>query len=304
MDNHSHSHGHGHSHGELTGNRLLLTIFLNLIITVSQVIGGLVSGSLALLSDAVHNFSDVVALVVAYVANRLAQKKATSARTFGYKRAENLAALFNSAVLMGIGIMLIFEAIDRFLHPSPVEGYWVIGLAILSVILNWVSIMLIAKDAEHNTNIKAAYLHLMTDVMTSVGVLVSGVMVVWFGFIWMDALMTIIIAFYLIYASWSLLKSTTGVMMLFTPQHIDMDALAKDIAQFEKVKNVHHLHVWQLNDYEVHLEAHLDFSEDCLLSEATQRVIDIEMSLEKSWGINHFNFQTEYGREDCKDLIN
>ena len=304
-DHHDHyGHHHHHDHSHLTGTKLLITIVLNVVITVAQVIGGLISGSLALLSDALHNFSDVVALVVVYVANRIAKRAPTSHKTFGYKRAEVLAALFNAAILVGIGVLLVFEAIDKFFNPQVIEGVWVIALAILSIILNWVSVMLIAKDAQDNTNIRAAYLHLLTDVMTSVGVLISGILIWAYQLYWVDALMTIIIAIYLIYASWDLLRQTTSVLMLFTPAGVDVEQLVALVNEFDDIENIHHIHIWQLDDHEIHLEAHLDFKEDLALSQVTQIVQTLEAKIKAHCRINHFNFQTEFGRADCKDLIN
>lgn len=301
---HAHGHGHGHHHhGDLTGSKLLWTVILNVIITVSQIIGGLISGSLALLSDALHNFSDVVALVIAYVANRLVKQPSTQEKTFGYKRAEMFAALFNASVLIGVGLLLFIEAIERLMNPEPIAGGWVIALALLSVVLNWVSVMLIAKDSEHNSNIRAAYLHLLTDTLTSVGVLISGVLVLWFNIYWVDAVMTILIALYLMTSAWGLLKHTTGVLLLFAPSHIDLDALVKEIESEVSIDNVHHLHLWQLDDHRVHLEAHLDFKEDVSLSEATQVIQRIESRLAEVFSITHCNFQAEFNRDDDKRLI-
>lgn len=300
---HSHNHSHHHSHGELTAGKLLITILLNIIITISQVIGGIISGSLALLSDAVHNFSDVIALSLAYYTNRLAKRKATNSKTFGYKRAETLAALFNSSILAIIGIMLIFEAVDRFLNPSPVLGYWVIALALVSIILNWISVVLIAKDAEHNTNIKAAYLHLVTDIMTSVAVLIAGIAIVLFEIYWIDAVMTILIAFYLIYMSWDLIANTTGILMQFTPADIELKKVVAEITKFDKINNVHHIHIWQLNDYQINLEAHLEFVEDLTLSEVTKTTIAIEKHIQDKFRINHFTLQAEFGRVNCKNCL-
>lgn len=300
---HSHNHSHHHSHGELTAGKLLITILLNIIITISQVIGGIISGSLALLSDAVHNFSDVITLSLTYYTNRLAKRKATNSKTFGYKRAETLAALFNSSILAIIGIMLIFEAVDRFLNPSPVLGYWVIALALVSIILNWISVVLIAKDAEHNTNIKAAYLHLVTDIMTSVAVLIAGIAIVLFEIYWIDAVMTILIAFYLIYMSWGLVANTTGVLMQFTPADIELKKVVAEITKFDKINNVHHIHIWQLNDYQINLEAHLEFVEDLTLSEVTKTTIAIEKHIQDKFRINHFTLQAEFGRVNCKNCL-
>lgn len=300
---HGHDHGHHHHHGDLTGSKLLLTVLLNIVITVSQIAGGLISGSLALLSDALHNFSDVVALVIAYVANRLVKRPSTQDKTFGYKRAEMFTALFNASVLVGIGVLLFIEAIQRLLHPEPIAGGWVIGLALLSVVLNWVSVMLIAKDSEHNTNIRAAYLHLLTDTMTSVGVLISGVLVLWFNIYWVDAVMTMVIALYLMISAWKLLKHTSGVLLLFAPNDIDLDELVAEVDNIDAIDNMHHLHLWQLDDQRIHLEAHLDFKEDITLSESTKVIQQLEANLAERFGINHCNFQAEFNRNDDKQLI-
>jgi cobalt-zinc-cadmium efflux system protein len=299
---HEHHHHH-HDHGNLTGSKLLMTIILNVIITLSQVVGGLISGSLALLSDALHNFSDVMALVIVYVANRVAQRKPSAEKTFGYKRVELVAALFNGAVLAGIGVMLIIEAIHKFSHPEPVESQWVIGLAILSIVLNWVSVMLVASDAKHNSNVKAAYLHLLTDVMTSVAVLAGGIGMMFWQLYWLDPIITIIIAVYLILASWGLIKETSSTLMLFAPAEVPLEEVVKVVGEFPEIENIHHAHLWKLDDHEVHLEAHLDFKENLPLSEANRVMEALEKRLHERLNINHFTFQPEYERADNKALI-
>jgi len=150
-----------HHHHEVSGKNLFITIILNIIITLSQIVGGIFSGSLALLSDAVHNFSDVLALAIAYFANRLASRPNSESKTFGYKRAEILAALFNSSVLIGIALFLIIEAFHKFYHPAVVHSIWVIALGTFSIVLNALSVLLVKDDAHDNMNIKAAYLHLL-----------------------------------------------------------------------------------------------------------------------------------------------
>lgn len=298
----SHEHHH-HDHGNLTGSKLLITIVLNVFITLSQVVGGLISGSLALLSDALHNFSDVMALVVVYIANRVAQRKPNVEKTFGYKRVELMAALFNGAVLTGIGVMLIIEAIHKFSHPEPVESQWVIGLAILSIVLNWVSVMLVAGDAKHNSNVKAAYLHLLTDVMTSVAVLAGGIGMMFWQLYWLDPIITVFIAVYLIFASWGLIKETSSTLMLFAPAEIALEDVVKVVGEFPEIENIHHAHLWKLDDHEVHLEAHLDFKQDLSLSEANRVMQALETHLHDAFNINHITFQPEYGRADSKNLI-
>ena len=169
--------GNHHYKSTVSGKNLLLSIFLNLIISLAQLIGGLISGSLALISDAIHNFSDVISLIVSYIANILAKKKSQSNRkTFGYKRAEIIAAFFNGLTLIVIAFFLAIEAIKRFFNPIEIDSNLVIGLAILGILVNGFSVLLLKKDAEHNLNMKSAYIHLLADMLTSMAVLLGGLL--------------------------------------------------------------------------------------------------------------------------------
>ncbi len=207
-----------HHHHHVSGKNLFITIILNIIITLAQIVGGILSGSLALLSDAMHNFSDVLALVIAYVANRLAAKPKTKEFTFGLKRAEILAALFNALVLVGIGIFLIVEAVGKLIHPEPIDSTLVIWLGMLSIVLNSASVLLIKEDAHENMNIKAAYLHLLTDVMTSVAVVIGGVAMALWHIYWIDAAISILIALYLIKEAAALVTESTAILMQSAPK--------------------------------------------------------------------------------------
>jgi len=292
-----------HHHHDVSGKNLFITILLNIIITLSQIVGGIFSGSLALLSDAMHNFSDVLALLIAYIANRLAAKESTKTKTFGYKRAEIIAALFNASVLIGIAIFLIIEAFHKFYHPEAINSVWVIGLGLLSIVLNAASVLLVKDDAHNNMNIKAAYLHLLTDVMTSVAVVLGGVLMYFYQIFWIDPLISFLIALYLIWASFGLIEESSAILMQFTPKGIDIDAIVKCITHEKEIVNVHHLHVWKLDDHRIHLEAHLDFSEDVTLSESNKVIDTLEKTLHDTFGIEHTTFQCEYNREDDKSLI-
>jgi len=293
-----------HHHHDVSGKNLFITILLNIIITLSQIVGGILSGSLALLSDAMHNFSDVLALVIAYVANRLAKKENNKDKTFGYKRAEVIAALFNASVLVGIGLFLIIEAFEKFYHPEPINSTLVIGLGILSIILNAASVLLVKDDAHDNMNIKAAYLHLLTDVMTSVAVVVGGVLMYYFQLFWVDPLVSLLIAFYLIWASLGIIKESLSVLMQFTPSDIDIDEVIHSINSIDAISNVHHLHLWKLDDHRINLEAHLDFNDNITLQEATDVLEILEEKLHHEFEITHTTFQCEYNRDDNKDIIN
>jgi len=292
-----------HHHHAVSGKNLFITIVLNIIITLSQIVGGILSGSLALLSDAMHNFSDVLALFIAYFANRLAARPNNESKTFGYKRAEILAALFNASVLIGIAIFLIIEAFHKFYHPEPINSVWVIGLGTLSIVLNAASVLLIKDDSHDNMNIKAAYLHLLTDVMTSVAVVGGGVLMYYFGVFWVDPLISMLIALYLIWASFGLVRESSAILMQFTPAGINVEEIAQSIEDEKEIKNVHHIHIWKLDDNHIHLEAHLDFKTDVTLSESNRVIDKLEKKLHDAFDIEHTTFQSEYEREDSKKVI-
>ena len=297
------SHNHHHNH-EVQGNNLLFSIVLNLVITVAQVVGGILSGSLALISDALHNFSDVLSLVFSYVAHKLSKKKASVNKTFGYKRAELIAAFVNAMTLIIVALLLIYGAIERFFNPQEIKSSLVIWLSILGIVVNGLSAFMLKKDADKNLNMKSAYLHLFTDMLASVAVLIGGLVMKYFQLFWVDSVLTILIAFYLIIVGFDLLKNSTKMLMLFTPVHIDINEIISEVHKIEGVSKLHHIHVWHLNDDELHLEAHLDCIEDIKMSEFNEIVNQVERILLDKFQINHINIQPEYNKEeDSKDFI-
>jgi cobalt-zinc-cadmium efflux system protein len=297
------SHDHNHSHGELKGTRLAISIALNIFITIAQLAGGFASGSLALLTDALHNFSDVMALIISWIANKLSHKDFTSEKTFGFKRAEILAAMINSASLIVIAFFLIKESISRFIKPEPVLSFWVIVLAALSVLLNGLSVLLVKEDAENNMNMRSAYLHLFTDMMTSIVVLAGGFIMKFTDISWVDPLLSVSIAFYLIYSSLSLLMKTIRILMQFTPEGIDPLEIADKVSTIRGIKNIHHIHIWQLDEYNIHFEGHIVFEEDLPLSQIQKRLDEIKETLFHKYGISHTTLQPGIGCCDNADTV-
>ena len=294
---------HHHHSSEVKGKNLLFVIFLNMGITLAQVIGGFISGSLALLSDALHNFSDFVNLIITYLANKLVKKEASLHRTFGYKRAEIVAAFVNAAILITVAIFLIIEAVKRFQEPNVIDSGIVIWMALLAIAGNGYSAILLRKDSKINMNMRGAYLHLLTDFMASVAVLSGGLLMKFYEIYWVDSILTFAIAIYLIIVGYDLLKNSTKVLMLFTPADLALEEIAAVIAELPEISNVHHIHLWQLNEDETHLEAHIDFKTDILLSQFDEIRDKIEELVYHKFGINHVNIQPEFGRCDNKNLI-
>ncbi|MEN8124736.1 MAG: cation diffusion facilitator family transporter [Bacteroidota bacterium] len=298
-----HSHHH-HSSKSLSGKKLFISILLNIVITIAQVIGGFISGSLALISDAVHNLSDVISLIISYVANHLTtKKKQTLHQTFGFKRAEIIAAFINSATLIVIAFFLGFEAIKRIQQPQEIESNLVIFLALLGILANGFSVLLLKKDADHNLNMKSAYLHLMSDMLTSVAVLIGGLIMKYYQIYWIDALLTILISLYLLYMSWNIFIDSLKILMLFAPNDIDIKEIQKKVLAIEEIKNIHHVHIWQLNDTDIHFEAHIEFYNDIKLSSFDKICNNVEKILFDDFNINHSNLQPEYERDDTKEFI-
>ena len=295
-------HHHHHS-SDVKGKNLLFVIILNMGITLAQVIGGFISGSLALLSDALHNFSDVVNLIITYVANKLVKREASLHRTFGYKRAEIVAAFVNAAILITVAIFLIIEAVKRFQEPYVIDSGIVIWMALLAIVGNGYSVLLLRKDSKINMNMRGAYLHLLTDFMASIAVLTGGLLMKFYELYWVDSILTFAIAIYLIIAGYDLLKNSTKVLMLFTPANLALEDIASVISELPEINNVHHIHVWQLNEDETHLEAHIDFKKDILLSQFDEIREKIEELVYHKFGISHINIQPEFGKCDHKDLV-
>lgn len=296
------AHSHGHHHHGNTKN-IGITVFLNIIITITQIIGGVVSGSMALLTDALHNFSDVLSLVISWFAQKLTKKKHTETKTFGFKRAEIFAAFINSLSLFIISGILLWEAAQRIFDEKQINGDIVIWLALLSIIMNGISVLLIKKDAEHSINIKSAYLHLFTDMLTSIAVLAGGLVMKYFQIYWIDSVFSMGIALYLIYASIGIFKESLKILMQFTPENVDLKKISDEIKCVEEIKNIHHIHAWKLDEHDVIFEAHIDVRSDIKISEFEEILKKIDTILDK-YQIHHYNIQPEIERCDDKDLIN
>jgi cobalt-zinc-cadmium efflux system protein len=256
-----------------------------------------------LLSDALHNFSDVISLVISYIANLLAGKEASLSKTFGYKRAEILAAFINASTLIIVAVLLIIEAIKRFVNPQEIESNLVIWLSFIAILGNGFSVLLLKKDSKVNMNMRSAYLHLLTDMLASVAVLIGGLLMKYYEIFWVDSLLTLIIALYLIWVGFDLFKDSFKVLMLFTPSALQIKDIIKELSIIKEIKNVHHIHVWQLNEEETHFEAHVDFKKDIKLSDFDKVLNQLEEILYHKFQINHVNIQPEFGKCDSKEVI-
>jgi cobalt-zinc-cadmium efflux system protein len=289
---------HTHDTKQVSLSKLVFTIFLNLIITVAQIIGGLISGSLALISDAIHNLSDTVSVILAWFAQVLSRKPSTHKSTFGYKRAEILAAFINSIVLIGISGYLIFEAIERLLNPQPVDAIWMFWLGLLGLVANGISVLVLEREKNKNINIKAAYLHLVGDALTSLAVIAGAILIWLYQVLWVDAVVTIIIGVYLLVHTWKLLKESVTILMQMAPAEIDINKIETRLQQVEGLRNIHHIHVWNLTDKLLHFECHLNLEHDLKVSATSEIFGKVRKVLHDEFDIQHVTIQFEFGGEE------
>lgn len=296
-------HHHSHNHTEsISENNLFFTFALNFLITIVEVIGGFISGSLSLLSDALHNFSDGIAIIITYIAIRLSKKPKTLKYTFGLKRAEIIAAIINSSTLIIISFFLIKEAFDRFYNPSPIIGSLMLIVASVGLLANVTGTLLLKKGAENNLNIRAAYFHLLSDAVSSLAVIIGAIFIIYFKIYWIDPLLTIFISLYILKETYVIVKESLDVIMMSSPDRIDLNELKNLVEEVPGVQNIHHIHLWKLNDNDTHFEAHIEV-ENIKVSETSEIQLQIDKLLRDNYEINHTTLQFECKKCEIKELV-
>ncbi|MGM0531963.1 MAG: cation diffusion facilitator family transporter [Bacteroidota bacterium] len=278
---------------------VVISIFLNLIITIVEFAGGILSNSLALISDALHNLSDTFSIFISYMALIIGKKGSTPKNTFGYKRIEILAALLNAIILIVISIYLFYEAYHRLTEPEPIQGEMMLIVAVIGLLANLISVFLLHGDSVKSLNIKAAYLHLLGDTLSSAGVIVASLLILYLDIYWIDPLLTFIIGVFILRATYGVLKETVEILMQATPEYLDINEIKHNLESHPKVENIHHIHVWRLSDNQVHLECHADVSNNYSMQEADEIRKDLESKLKHSFNIHHVTIQMEY--HTCRD---
>ncbi|MCF6172007.1 MAG: cation diffusion facilitator family transporter [Bacteroidales bacterium] len=300
--NHSHK-GHHHHPAKAEGKKLFWTVLLNLVITIAEFVGGILSNSLALVSDAFHNLGDTFAILIAWITVRISKRASDKRHTFGYKRIQILAALFNSVTLIAISIFLLFEAYERFLNPSPVKSLLMLIVASIGLLANLISVLLLKSHQKGNINIRAAYLHLIGDTLSSVAVIIGGILMYYYSIYWIDPLITVFISLYIFKETYQILYSTYKILMQGTPPGIEIGEVVDVLLTLPEVNGVHHVHIWNLTDSEMHFEGHLDLEEDLPLSKGALVIDKAQELLIDSFGIKHVTIQLEFDRCDDKEII-
>ena len=300
----AHRHDGHHRHGPaVSGRRLLWVTLLNFLVTAAEMVGGLLSSSLSLLSDAVHNLGDALSLALAYAARKVGGRKASLRYTFGYQRAEIVAAFVNAAVLVAICLFLLKEAWDRWQSPGEIDGGVMLTFAVIGLAANLFSVLILQKEKGRDLNTRAAYLHLLGDTLSSVAVIAGAAAILLWRLFWLDPLITVLVSLYILWHAWGVLREATDILMQSAPEDLDVPAVIEAIERLDGVRDVHHLHLWRLNESQVHFEAHVTVPGAVTLSEVQATREAIRAILE-AHGISHSTLQMEAeGCAGCGTLL-
>jgi cobalt-zinc-cadmium efflux system protein len=295
-NDHKHHHHHHHDFDDSSIWKLWISIFLNLAITLAEFVGGLLSNSLALLSDAVHNLNDTISLVISLVARKISKKGVNEDKTFGYKRAEIIGAFINLITLVIVALFLIKEGVERFFEPQAIDGFTMFWVAIVGLIGNFATAALLFKESKDNLNLKSAYIHILSDGLSSVGVIIGGWLILKYEWFIVDTILTLGIGVYILWHSYHMLRETIDILMESKPNDLDLDNLKSIMLDIDGVCGVHHLHVWRLNETQILLECHVVIERDDVY-QMEEIKTSIKKQLHDEIEISHSTLEFEF--EPC-----
>lgn len=287
---------------KITGQRFLAVTLLNVLITVVEIIGGLISGSLALLSDAFHNMGDSFSIILGYFAQQIGGKPENRKSTYGYRRAEILSALTNSLLLLIIAIFLIGEAIQRLGQPQHINGRIMLIVAVVGLVANFASAALLHAGSHDSLNVKATYLHVLSDALSSVAVIIGGIILTYVNIPWLDPVLTTGVAIYIAYEALPIINQTIRILMQSSPD-LDYEAIENDLKQIDGIDAVHHVHAWMIDEHHIIFSAHLN-CDDLRLSQVEKIYAQVEKVLHQKHGICHITLQAECSRGRNEEMFN
>lgn len=293
-------HHHHHVDPDAGDMRVFLAILVNLGLTVVQIVGGILSGSLALIADAIHNLSDAVALIIAFFARKIARRPADGDMTFGYGRAEVVAALINYTTLIVIGIYLVYEAVLRFFNPAGVDGWLVVIIAAVALAVDAVTALLTFALSKQSMNMRAAFLHNVADALGSIAVIFAGTLIILYDWRLIDPLVTLLIAGYILWQSFAEIGPVIRVLMLGSPADVDCTAVVGAVGAVKGVADIHHLHLWRVQEHETALDAHVVIEAGQWAS-ADKIKATVKKLLGTDFGITHSTLELECARHACAD---
>ncbi|MFA6431823.1 MAG: cation diffusion facilitator family transporter [Candidatus Margulisiibacteriota bacterium] len=281
-------------------NSLGISFALNFLTSLIQIAGGILSGSLSLISDSLHNLSDSIALIISLFALKLSIKENTETKTFGYKRAEILAALFNACMLIVVSLFLFKEAFVRLASPQAINSPLMLIIACVGLVANLISVFILKGHAHSDMNIRTAYLHLFSDFLSSIAVIFGAVLIYFFKVDWIDPVLTILIGLYVLKGGYQIIEESIHILMQNVPKGVNLEEIRAKIEEFSQVKDLHHAHLWSVTEREIHFEAHINLVKDIAVSETCRLNEEINKMLEEKFSISHATLQFEF--EACKGI--
>ncbi|WP_323765939.1 cation diffusion facilitator family transporter [Marinovum sp.] len=298
-----HDHGHAHLDPGSGDRRVALAIWANAALTLAQILGGLVSGSLALIADALHNLSDMASLVIAFAARKIARRPADARMTFGYGRIEVVAALINYTTLILVGAYLIYEGGMRLIDPPEVAGRWVVILGGVALVVDALTAGLTWSMQKDSVNIRALFLHNLSDALASVAVILGGTLILLYDLRWVDPAITIAIALYILYLALTEIGGPIRTLMLGSPPEIDNAAVIAALRATQGVADVHHVHLWQMQEHAAALDCHVVLT-DAGWTRLEAIKSEIKDRLQDRFGIRHSSLEFEHAdRTDCEPRL-
>lgn len=288
----SHTHSHLREAAKQTTQRLSLSLFLTLAFVIIEAGAGIFANSLALLTDAAHNLTDVIALALTWFAVRITAQPANAQKTYGYHRAGILVALLNSTTLVLISLGIFYEAYRRFMSPPEVEAGILIGVGLIAVVINLATAMLVHRGSQTDLNLRSAFVHLMGDVLSTIGAVIAGVIIYFTGANWLDPLVSVLIGFLILYNAWGILRDAIDILLESTPRDVNIKNLVNDIIQVEGVLGIHDIHVWSLTQSLRTMSAHI-LTDDLHISAGANIQRGISEILEHRYNIAHATLQLE-----------
>jgi cobalt-zinc-cadmium efflux system protein len=292
MHHHTHSHSHFGDLASQTTKRLALSLGLTAAFVAVEIIAGIFGNSLALLTDAAHNFTDVIALGLSWYAVKIATQPAHAGKTFGYHRVGILVALVNSTTLVLIALGIFYEAWHRFIAPPEVDSTILIGVGTLAFLINASTAWLVKSGSEHDLNLRSTFLHLMGDVMSTLGAVIAGVIIAFTSWNWLDPLVSVMIGLFILWNAWGILRQSIHILLESTPESIDMDAMVASMLKVDGVLGVHDLHVWSINENLQALSAHI-LTDNISISTGASIQQDLNEILAHKYNILHATLQLE-----------
>ena len=287
----------GHHHHTPESDRGLLgAVFINILLTLAQVVGGVISGSLSLIADALHNLSDATSLGIALFARAISRKPADKTKSFGYQRAEVIAALINLTLLITVSLYLVYEAVWRILEPQVVTGLIIVMVAGVAFVVDMVTALITFRMSKNSLNMKAAFLHNLADALTSIGVIIAGTLILLYQWYWVDTLLTFLIAGFVLWQGIIMLPKTIHLLMEGTPENLSSDEIKASLEEDKYVEDVHHIHIWNLDEHRIALEAHVVVATNELQEvEVIKR--KLKEILKDRFKITHSTLEFEYFNE-------